>query len=510
MKFIRVIRKKPIISGIVIVVIVVLISIIISSTNGAEQQTMVIHRADFVNEISVSGKVIAAETAELGFDQSGRVSSIKAQVGDNVKAGHVIASIENAGTYAEISQKEAALEREMAKLAALNRGTRTEELAVYEQTYADTSSALVIAMRDAYLQTENAIVGKVDTLFTNGNLSNPEINIRTQSYNEKRSIENERLIVGEKIQKWKSELGKLTPTSPSETILSVRTVGNDAISSTKTFIDHLLYITGNLSPANSGIVQSEIDTYRSTINSAGQQAATAASAEQAAYSAWTSASSSLRLRKSGSTAEDLAAQVAQVKSAEADLNNARAQFRKTVIVAPFDGIITKMDLKIGEISSPNSSKIAIMSPGVFEIESYIPEINIARVKINDPAVVTLDAYGSAIDFAATVIAIDPAETLRDGVSTYKTRLRFTENDPRIKSGMTANIRIVAEKKAAAITVPQSIITERNGRKFVQIIFGGKVSDIEVTTGSVTGLGQTEIISGLNEGDEVILPSLVTP
>lgn len=510
MKFIQIIRKKPIISGIVIVVIIVLISIIVSSTNGAEQQTMIIHRADFINEISVSGKVIAAETAELGFDQSGRISSIKAQVGDNVKAGQTIASIENAGIYAEIAQREAALERETAKLAALNRGTRVEELAVYEQTYADTSSALVIAMRDAYLQTENAIIGKVDTIFTNGNLSNPEINVRTQSYNEKRSIENERLVVGEKIEKWKSELSKLTPTSPSETILSVRTVGNDAISSTKVFIDHLLYITGNLSPANSGILQTQIDTYRATINAAGQQAATAASAEQTAYSAWTSASSSLRLQKSGSTAEDLAAQVAQVKSAEADLNNARAQFRKTVIVAPFDGIITKMDLKIGEISSPNSSEIAIMSPGIFEIESYIPEINIARVKINDPAIVTLDAYGSTVNFSATVTAIDPAETLKDGVSTYKTRLRFTDNDPRIKSGMTANIRIIAEKKADAITIPQSIISERDGRKFVQVIFGGAISDVEVTTGSATALGQTEIISGLNEGDEVVLPPLTTP
>ncbi len=505
----NIITKRPILSGIILIIIIVITGISIFGGGTTELQTLTIHRTDFVNEISVSGKVVAAQNAELGFDQSGRVSALYAKVGDVVKMGTTIATIENGTIRADIAQKEATLEKERAKLIALQAGTRTEELAVYEQKYIDASSALVIAMRNAYVQTEGAILTKSDTAFTNANTVNPTIVIRTQSDPEKRKIEHERLIINEKLGKWKDALSSLTPSSSSDAIKAVRIIGNDAMSATKIFLDNLASIVGNLATSNSGLTQSSIETYRSNINTAGQLAGTAASTEQEAYGAWTSAFNSLTLQRSGTRSEDVSAQAAQVKSAEADVTSVQAQLRKTLVVAPFDGIVTKIDLKIGEISSPNTSEISLMSAGTFEIESYIPEVNIARVKIQDQANITLDAYGSTVSFAASIISIDPAETLKDGVSTYKTRLRFTENDPRIKSGMTANIRITTERKSNAISVPRSIVTEKDGRHFLQVKAGDVITDVEVTIGDAAGFGQVEILSGLNEGDVVVLPS-VTP
>ena len=491
---IKIIKKRPILSGIIGLVVIVVILVVVFSGGNGDEQTMVIKRADFINQVAVSGKVVASVDADLGFDQSGRVSTIRAKVGDTVKTGTVIASIENGSAQANV-------EREQAKLTSTQRGTRPEELAITEQKYNDTSSALVIAMRDAYLKTEDAIVNKTDSVFTNGNTVNPEINIRTQSYTEKRGIENDRLILGEKILKWKNALGTLTISSDGSAIKSVRAVGNETSLSAKNFIDKMSYITGNLSSANSGNSQANIDTYRATVNSAGQQIATAASAEQSAYGTWTSAANSLALQKSGSTAEDIAAQSAEYRSAQAEL-------RKTLIIAPFDGIITKMDLKIGQVVSPNASEVAIMSVGNFEIESYVPEVNIARLKIGDSATVTLDAYGESVSFAASIITIDPAETLKDGISAYKVRLRFTENDLRIKSGMTANIRVTTEKKSDTIVIPKSAIIEQDGREFVRTMNDGEEGKVEITTGSTSALGQVEVVSGLKEGDVVILPPLV--
>lgn len=509
----RIIRKKPILSAVVIVLVVIILLLVIFGGSSAKPQTLTVTRTDFINEITVSGKVIAAQTAELGFDQSGRISAIYAAVGDTVKSGAMIASIENGTVRADLAQKEATLDKERAKLAALQRGTRAEELAGTEQKYIDASSALVIAMRNAYMQTNDAILNKADSLFTNGNLNNPEITIRTQSYSEKRAIENERVSVGEQLKKWNTALGTLggsNATSSYALLSSIRSTGSAAISSAKTFLDHLSFIAGNLTPANSGADQSAIDTYRSTAISAGQQAGSAASSEQEAYGAWSSAYKSLVLDQSGSSAEDIAAQNAQVKSAAADVSNALAQLRKTIITAPFDGIVTKIDLKIGEIASPSDSRIAMMSSGVFEVESYIPEVNIAQVKIGDPASITLDAYGTETDFSASVIGIDPAETLKDGVSTYKTRLLFSENDTRIKSGMTATIHITTEKKSGVISIPRSAVTKRNGGIFVNVVSGDGTIERAVTTGSVTNLGKIEITSGLEEGEIIALPSAVTP
>ncbi len=505
----NIIRNKPILSGIVIFVVVIIAAYLLFGGSSTTVETLTIRRTDFTNEITVSGKAVAAQHADLGFDQSGRIATIYAKVGDAIKAGGVIASLDNGTSYADAVQKEAILEKERAKLAALQRGTRTEQLAITEQTYEDASSALIIAMRNAYTQTESAIVSKADSVFTDGITSNPSINIRTASFIEKQAIEKERVVIGGKLALWKQSLAQLQNTSTSDALRSVRTTGIDVQSSIKTFLDHLSGIAGALTPQNSGISQESIDTHRSTISAANEQADTAAASEQTAYGTWTSAINSLALDKSGSTSEDIAAQAAQVKSAEADVASAKATLRKTSIVAPFDGIITKMDLKIGEVASPTVSHISIMSSGSFEIESYIPEVNIARVQVGDQATATLDAYGPDAVFNAIVISVDPAETLKDGVSTYKARLRFVENDSRIRSGMTANIRITTEQKSDVIRIPTSIITKKDGKKFVQITDGKTTRSVEITTGGEAGFGNIEVLTGLSEGDVVVLPPIST-
>ena len=163
-----------------------------------------------------------------------------------------------------------------------------------------------------------------------------------------------------------------------------------------------------------------------------------------------------------------------------------------------------MDAKVGEIASSNVSLISIMSSGIFEIESYVPEVNITRIQLGDEAGVTLDAYGENILFNAKVISIDPAETIRDGVATYKVKLQFSQKDERIKSGMTANVSIVVFNKPNTIVLPGGVIFEKDGKKFVQVKNKEGISDQEVLTGNMSSLGQTEVVSGLSDGEVIIL------
>ena len=148
-----------------------------------------------------------------------------------------------------------------------------------------------------------------------------------------------------------------------------------------------------------------------------------------------------------------------------------------------------------------------MGTGVFLIESYVPEVNIALIKIGDEAKVTLDAYGENILFYAKVISIDPAETIRDGISTYKVQMQFKENDERIKSGMTANVSITIFNKPNVIVIPAGVIFEQDGKKFVQVKTDKGISDREVTLGDVSALGQVEVMSGLEDGETVLLNPL---
>ena len=190
---------------------------------------------------------------------------------------------------------------------------RPEELAEYQQKYVDASAALIIAMKNAYLQTDDAVTNKADTAYNNGSSANPAIAIQTQSQIQQSSINQQRVSAGNALNSWKSALATLDPAATSTAILDqARTATQSAIATIKNFLDDLGTIANNLTPSNSGLSQSAIDLYTSAVSTAGQEAVAAATAEQAADTAWSSTQSSLALEQAGSTAQDIAAGEAAV------------------------------------------------------------------------------------------------------------------------------------------------------------------------------------------------------
>jgi RND family efflux transporter MFP subunit len=210
----------------------------------------------------------------------------------------------------------------------------------------------------------------------------------------------------------------------------------------------------------------------------------------------------LILKKAGTTKSDVDAQLASVAAARADVARAKAELAKTIIAAPFSGVITKMDVKIGEVASPNATSITIQSADIFHAVTYVPEVNVASVAVGNDASITLDAYGTDTLFPAKVIAIDPAETLKEGIATYKTTLIFNDADARIKSGMTANVKIATKERPQVIVIPQGAVHVVDGQSFVTKSVRGTFSEVLVTIGSTSSLGQVEVFSGLEEGDVI--------
>jgi multidrug efflux pump subunit AcrA (membrane-fusion protein) len=196
--------------------------------------------------------------------------------------------------------------------------------------------------------------------------------------------------------------------------------------------------------------------------------------------------------------------ILDIKQKQSAVMEAESNLNDYYIRAPFDGVITKIDTKVGEIVSPDLSIVSMMSDGIFQIESFVPEVSISMIKIGSSASVTLDAYGDSQIFKAKVIYIDPAETMQDGVSTYKIKLIFDTQDPRILSGMTANILVISSLKNNVIVLPKGVIYERNGINFIQIKNNKKIEEKEIKIGETSPLGQVEVVDGVNEGDIIIL------
>ena len=255
-----------------------------------------------------------------------------------------------------------------------------------------------------------------------------------------------------------------------------------------------------------------------------------------AKNALATAQDQLDLKRAGYTPEQIKAQEAQVKQAEASVNaqraaisqawasvqNYQAQIDKTILKAPISGTVSRLEVKVGEIVFPSSSTyeiqvpaVSLISEGDYEIEISIPEVDVTKVKIGDKAKVTLDAYGSDDLFLAEVATIDPAETLIEGLATYQTTMIFTETDERIKSGMTANVDILTASKDDVIVIPQRAVITKDGKKIVRILkeksdpkHPGKtieeLTEVEVVTGLRGSEGEIEIVEGIKEGDKIVI------
>jgi len=232
-----------------------------------------------------------------------------------------------------------------------------------------------------------------------------------------------------------------------------------------------------------------------------------------------SAQSTLNLKRAGSTPEQIAAQTAQVQSAEANvksqqaqikyaqanLGNIGAQIAKNNITSPIDGIVVLQEAKVGEIVQSNVTIIKVISDNKFQIEANVAEVDIANIKVGDTASVTLDAFGSDTLFKAQIITVDPAETIVDGVPTYKVTLEFTEENSNIKSGLTANVDILTAEKNDVVNIPQRAIIRNNGDKIVRILRGtNEIQEVKVNTGIRGSNGNIEILDGVNPGDKIIV------
>lgn len=477
-------------------------------------------RGNVVQEVSVTGKVKPASSVDLAFETSGRVVWVNAHVGDQVFAGQSLARLYNADLQAQLNQAEATLKTQEAKLDELKKGTRPEEIQVYEVkvenakiSLEEAKKNLVNKIKDAYTKSDDAIRNKADQLFDNprGPYPNFKYNITDSSL--KIDIEAKRVVLEQMLIVWNSSLVNL---ESAGNLGQYTLEAKQNLDNVKTFLDKMALAVNTLS-SSSALSQTIIDGYktdistaRTNINTAIDNLAAADEKLKTVDSSLVLAENELVLKKAGSVPEQISAQKAQVEYAKASVENYKAMISKTILRSPINGVITKQDAKAGEFASTQTILVSIISAKNFQVETNVPEADIAKVKINNIAKITLDAYGDEVIFSAKVIKIDPAETVIEGVSTYKTTLEFEDEDGRIKSGMTANIDILTGKKENVIFVPQRAVIEKNGDKIVRVVVedkssetGERIDEVKVKTGLRGSDGSIEIIEGLKEGDKVI-------
>lgn len=471
-------KKKYIISAAAVIVVIIVIVVFSNRGSSVNFQSTPATVGNVIETVSVTGTVTPVSNAALAFEKSGVISHIYVSVGQSVRAGDPIASLDSASD-------QAALESAQATLADMSTSATPSGVSSAETSLATAQEDAVNAAQDGFAKAQSALINYTDDFFTNPQSQNPTINIRTQTTTDANTIDSERLTVSGLLSQWSNELSTSTPDRAGSLISD----SYNYLSTIKQFMNDLSVIVNGLNPVNSGLSPAAITADVATMNSG-------LSTLNGAIDSVTTAQSQLAV--AGNSSDSIAAQTAKVAEAQAALSD-------DTIISPIDGLVTQEDPTVGEFVAAGNSGFAVESNGDFKIEAYVPEADIAKVAIGDLSSTTLDAYGSDVDFPAKVTAIDPAETVLEGVPTYKVTLEFVTNDPRIRSGMTANLIILTHEADNVLTIPYRAVIDNAGAMSVRLVSadGKSYTTVPVTTGLKGSDGTIEIDSGLSAGQKVV-------
>ena len=197
--------------------------------------------------------------------------------------------------------------------------------------------------------------------------------------------------------------------------------------------------------------------------------------------------------------ESVRARAEAARSRAAGLENRRDKFR---IAAPYDGIVTRKTVEVGEVKMPGSPLFVLADPGDIYIEAPIDESDSAKIRVGQKARLYPDAYIGET-FAGKVSEIKPTVEVSKEVSRANTiRLLATSPPKPLRLGMSVDVEVRTGGKDNVLLAPSSAVMEREGQKFVFVVIDGKASRKNVTTG-ISNWERTEILTGISPGDAII-------
>jgi HlyD family secretion protein len=494
-------NKKGIWWIVAIILVLTAILLIGYTDDNTPLNTTVIKRDNIIQKVSVTGKVKPMSVVNLGFEKNGRIAGIYAHVGQQVKANSLLAELEM------LSAKASLLEAE-AKLKELRRGPRPEEIAVkeaelakYTQDLENAYAGVLDTINDGFTKSDDALHVKISGIFSGTKTSSykftfpvcdSQLDINSAQLRQSTELD---------FETWRNQLTSLFMKKMDSKELSAAITGAEQhIQSVKLFLE----ATSRALTLDCAIANSSLDTYRDNINIARTNVIMALSAvttKKSIISERILSAAKIRdelaLLHAGTTEEQIAAQEARILAAQADI-------LKHKIFSPVPGTLSMVDGEVGEFTESGATLISVISDDAFEMKTNVPEVDIIKIKKGDIARITLDAYGADVLFEGHVVAIEPAETMIDNVSTYKVTLWFLKNDPRIRSGMTANIDIQTASKESALIIPTRALVTKESGKFVFVVNpDGAIVEVPVVTGLRGSDGMIEILTGPSEGTVIM-------
>jgi multidrug efflux pump subunit AcrA (membrane-fusion protein) len=459
-------RTLLIISGIVVVVLSVVFALFFLKIKNTSYILGEVQKGDVIQEILANGKVESPTSINLRFKNSGKLVFLNTKVGEKISVGRLLAKQDTTELDAQVKEMQAGIDLQKAKLNQLLGGASDEDVKLSEIKLENARRKLysddLIAVSDD--ETRRSVVPVVTGKYNGTQEGHYEVFFR--DFNDLYSRNIISFIGLERGIAEKDDLPKTFGTKG----LSIAFPNASYQYNDRWTIDI---------PNKNGI------NYVSNLN------------------AYNTALAELALKKAPIRELDVKVYQAQISQAEASLQKIQAQREELAIFSPISGVVTEVNGEVGENIGPEETVISFATDGALQIKLNVVEDNIVNVQIGQEARILFDAIEKQ-EFKGKVVAIDPAETVIGGAVYYQTTILFDEKDERIKSGMTANVWIKTATSDNTLFIPVSAIRKKDNRMTVQVLEGNQILDKEIVMGIESGAGMVEVISGLSEGEKIIL------
>lgn len=430
----------------------IFVPLLTGSKNGQENlQTEKLSRGSLIAQVGATGTVHSNQTAMLAWQTSGMIQKINVNLGDNVTKDDILAELDMATVPQTIILAQADLiqaERNLENIKNSNLATAQAQLALANAQDA-VNKAKNRVLTYVTRRGSDDMVDSADSQLTiaKGNLKNAEDNF---------------------------EFFKNKPKDDPNYIqaLSMLTSARNALNTAQANYD---YVTGK--PSNVEVAKNDAN-----------YAIALAQLEDAQRE--------YDRLKNGPNADDIAA-------AQARVDGLKATLAMTHLDAPFNGSVTEINSKVGDLVSPGTISFRIDDLGSMLVDVAVSEIDINRVKLGQDATITFDAIlGKTYNGKVTEVA--RVADITQGVSNFKVTVELTDADESVLPGMTAAVNIVVAKLDDALLIPNRAVRLQDGVRVVYVLRNGIPEIVKITLGLSSDSYSELIDSDLKEGDLIIL------
>lgn len=221
----------------------------------------------------------------------------------------------------------------------------------------------------------------------------------------------------------------------------------------------------------------------------------------AAYAQVAQAQAQLDQLLAGPTEAQLAAADARVAQAQIQVDAAQRAVDETRLTAPFDGVITAVNAEAGALAAPGLPLLSVMQTEPLWLTVQVDEIDVREVAEGMQARVVLDALPDVtLDGVLDRIGLTPQN--QNGIVNYDVRVRLQGADPRARVGMTAEASFIVQQVQDVLIVPNAFIRldrQRNQAFVNRVLPDGTLEEVEVQLG-LQGRDDSQVLSGLAEDD----------